>query len=54
MPYQRIRRPSRPAGFTLIELIVVTAMMGVFALIFAGVFTFNVEASRVQSQISDM
>ena len=53
-PLRRPRRPARPAGFTLIELIVVTAMMGVFAVVFFGVFTFNVEASRVQSQISDM
>lgn len=50
----RLRRPARRAGFTLIELIVVTAMVGLFAVIFYGVFNFNVEVGRVQSQISDM
>lgn len=45
---------ARPAGYSLIELVVVLAMMSIFALVFYGVFTFNVEASRVQSQIADM
>ena len=51
---RRSRRPAPASGFSLVELIVVTAMMGFFALVFYGVFNFNVEVGQVQSQISDM
>ena len=50
MAHTRPSRRARREGFTLVELIVVTAMMGIFALVFYGVFTFNVQSSRVQTQ----